>query len=112
MRKLSILTLFLVACTLSLSQAASTTPTATTAAAGAATQARVAPKTPAAPKADLVDINSASKEDLAKLAVIGDVIADRIVAGRPYRTKMDLVHKKILTAKQYAQIKTLIIAKQ
>jgi DNA uptake protein ComE-like DNA-binding protein len=59
-----------------------------------------------------VDINSASKEDLAKLPVIGDVIAGKIIAGRPYATKRDLLTKKILTAKQYAKVKDLIIAKQ
>ncbi len=44
--------------------------------------------------------------------MIGDVIADKIVAGRPYKTKRDLVTKKVLTEKQYAKIKDKIIAKQ
>ena len=59
-----------------------------------------------------VDINSASKEDLAKLPVIGDVTADKIIAGRPYKTKRDLLNRKIMTEKQYAKIKDMIIAKQ
>ena len=59
-----------------------------------------------------LDINSAAKSDLAALPVIGDAIADKIVAGRPYKTKRDLVTKKILTEKQYAKIKDKIIAKQ
>src|SRR5690242_12863479 len=59
-----------------------------------------------------VDINSASKEELAKLPVIGDVTADKIIAGRPYKTKRDLLTRKIMTEKQYAKIKGMIIAKQ
>ena len=59
-----------------------------------------------------VDINSASKEDLAKLPVIGDVTADKIIAGRPYKTKRDLLARKIMTEKQYTKIKDMIIAKQ
>ncbi|MBI1797599.1 MAG: helix-hairpin-helix domain-containing protein [Candidatus Eisenbacteria bacterium] len=59
-----------------------------------------------------VDINTASSDELAKLPVIGDAIAAKIVAGRPYKTKRDLLTKKILTTKQYAKISGSIIAKQ
>ena len=59
-----------------------------------------------------IDINSASKEDLMKLPGVGDAIADKIIAGRPYKTKGALATQKILGAKAYAKIRTMIIAKQ
>src|SRR5215470_10282690 len=59
-----------------------------------------------------VDINTASKEELAALPVIGDVTADKVIAGRPYKTKRDLLTRKILTENQYAKIKDMIIAKK
>ncbi len=62
---------------------------------------------------DLIDINSAPKADLVKnLEGIGDVTADKIIKGRPYKGKDDLVSKKIITAKEYDKIKDKIIAKQ
>jgi competence protein ComEA len=62
--------------------------------------------------AKVVDINTATPEEMAALPVIGDAIAKKIVAGRPYKGKDDLVKNKILTAKEYAKIKNKIIAKQ
>lgn len=57
-----------------------------------------------------VDINSASKEDLAALPVIGDATAQKIIDGRPYKTKKDLVTKNILTQDQYDKIKDQLVA--
>src|SRR5690349_5888666 len=74
-----------------------------------------APKTPAASKtanASLLDINSATEQELKKLPGIGDAYSAKIVAGRPYRAKNELVQKKIIPQATYDKIKDMIIAKQ
>lgn len=66
----------------------------------------------AAGKVNLVDINSAGKAELKTLPGISDAEAGKIVAGRPYLTKADLVTENILPREVYEEIKQLVIAKQ
>jgi competence protein ComEA len=61
---------------------------------------------------ELVDINSASAEELDKLPGIGPARAKAIIANRPYGGKDDLAQRKILPPNVYSQIKDKIIARQ
>jgi competence protein ComEA len=70
------------------------------------------PAKPAPVKAELVDINTATVEQLEALPAIGKAYAKKIVDGRPYKAKDELVEKKILPQASYDKVKDQIIAKQ
>lgn len=88
------------------------------------TTAPVAPKAPEAPKAApaaqpapagkpaLIDLNSASKQELETLKGIGAARSEAIIKGRPYRGKDELLSKKIVPSNVYDDIKDKVIARQ
>ena len=79
---------------------------------GAIAQVKEMPKTPPTPlNAKTVDINSAAEMDITAIG-IERPIAKKIVEGRPYRNKRDLVTRQLLTKEQYDKVKGLIVAKQ
>lgn len=89
-----------------------------------AAQTKPKPSAPPAPKitqkapgeksttAKLLDVNSASKADLEALPGIGEKYAQKIIDGRPYQRKDQLVSKKIIPQGTYDKIKDQLIATQ
>ena len=70
------------------------------------------PAVQAAEQADLLDINTATVDQLKALPGISEAYSEQIIKGRPYQRKDELVQKKILPRATYEQIKYKIVAKQ
>jgi competence protein ComEA len=64
------------------------------------------------PSSAKIDLNSASKEELDALPGIGEAYAQKIIDGRPYKSKNDLVRKGVLPSSAYDKIKDQVAAKQ
>ncbi len=68
--------------------------------------------TKAAPAANLIDINSATMQQLDALPGIGKAYGAKIVKGRPYKAKDELLDRRILPAHVYSKIQDRIVAKR
>ncbi len=63
-------------------------------------------------KPGLIDINTASKQELMSIAGVGEAYSQKIIAGRPYKNKTQLKTKGLLPADLYEKIKDKVVAKQ
>ena len=68
--------------------------------------------TAVAPKMDTVDINNATAAELKMLPGVSDSDAAKIIQGRPYSDKSQLVSKKVVSEPTYEKIKDHVVAKQ
>lgn len=78
----------------------------------ASTQTNSAAKPTPTPKEELLDLNSATRAQLVALSGVGETYADKIIAGRPYKAKFELVQKNIVSKQVYQKFATKVIAKQ
>jgi competence protein ComEA len=60
----------------------------------------------------LIDLNSASREEIESLPGIGKVYSQKIINGRPYTNKRQLVSKGIIPQATYDKLSALVIARQ
>ena len=78
---------------------------------GAATAASQTRTTPAAPASPLIDLNSASRDDLMTLEGIGEVRADAIIRARPFKAKTELVERRLIPEALYDKIADKVMAR-
>ena len=78
-----------------------------------AAQIKEMPRTPIKPinEPKIVDINSGTETDFVNLG-LDRTVAKKIVDGRPYRSKRDLVTRQVLTTEQYEKFKASLIARR
>jgi DNA uptake protein ComE-like DNA-binding protein len=67
-------------------------------------------KAAAKPAKQLIDLNSATREQLVALPGIGETYADAIIKGRPYKSRSELVSKKVVTEATYKKFRTMVTA--
>ena len=79
-------------------------------AAGAVAQTRP-PAAPAAPASGLIDLNTASRDDLMTLDGIGEVRADAIIRARPFKAKTELVERRLIPEALYDKIADKVMAR-
>lgn len=70
------------------------------------------PAPAAQPSKALVDINAASQAQLQELPGIGPTLARKIIKGRPYKSKDELVRRNVIPQSAYAPIRTRVVAHQ
>jgi len=73
------------------------------------------PKAPSAavtPRASLVDLNSATEQELKALPGVSEVDSTKIIRGRPYADKSQLVSRHVVSEATYDKIKDHVVAKQ
>jgi competence protein ComEA len=123
MLQLSRLPLALLALTVAapvFAQSATTTPTPTPPAGTMAPAMPAAPKasdpashsTAAVPRAGLIDLNTATATELKGLPGLTDTDSAKIIQGRPYADKNQLVSRHVVSEATYDKIKDHIVAKQ
>ena len=78
---------------------------------GAATAVAQTRTTPAPPASPLIDINSASRDDLMALEGIGEVRADAIIRARPFKAKTELVERRLIPESLYDKIADKVMAR-